>query len=200
MAVSEDDVATGAVYAHNLGGPLPDAIHNTYWREFDDWAMFNKTAQVDQAIDEFFRVASLWFQDPQNTDPSPDWHDSIQQPSVRAAIELLSELQIKTLTENYGNPIPAKTVFESYELFGNNQLEDDPLRAQDKRHTMNGWQMWFFWFSFCHAAVELNIRTDFWTTHLRAVLIGLINDGVFRGRFNVMGFAPVGGSQPIQIT
>jgi hypothetical protein len=194
----EDEIARGAIYAPDIGGPLPDYVHNTYWREFDDWAMFQATPEVAKAIQDFFAVAVLWFKDAQHTDPVPEWHARIREPTVQSAVGLLSGLQIRTLSENYGNPIPLNTTVESYERFGSDRLPDDPLRPQDPRHNMNGPEMWFFWAAFCHAAIELAVSPNFWTRHLRPLMIGLMNDGVFRGRFAVPGFSSGGGHQPIR--
>lgn len=54
---------------------------------------------------------------------------------------------------------------------------------------MNGAMMWFVWSAFAEACVRLEISTEFWLFYMRAILCGLLNDGLFRKRFSVQGFA-----------
>jgi hypothetical protein len=43
--------------------------------------------------------------------------------------------------------------------------------------------------------VRLDVSTGFWTFHMRAILCGLLNDGLFRRRFTVQGFQPTPDGQ-----
>jgi hypothetical protein len=54
---------------------------------------------------------------------------------------------------------------------------------------MNGAALWFIWGAFAEACITLGISTDFWRFLTRAILCGLLSDGVFRGRFTVNGFS-----------
>jgi hypothetical protein len=102
------------------------------------------------------------------------------------AITMLSARQQQTVEAHYGVPAPLLTLLDGFERFGNNGLPDDPLRPE--RHNMNGPIMWFVWSSFADACVQLEISTDFWLFFMRAILCGLLNDGLFRERFKVQGF------------
>ena len=62
--------------------------------------------------------------------------------------------------------------------------------------------MWLFWASFAEACVTLGsspaspavaIPVEFWRGMQRALLVGMLNDGLFRGRFPVNGF-PAGAT------
>jgi hypothetical protein len=48
--------------------------------------------------------------------------------------------------------------------------------------------MWFNWVAFGDACLQLGFEPQIWQAHLRAILLGLFNDGVFRGRFTVTRF------------
>jgi hypothetical protein len=48
--------------------------------------------------------------------------------------------------------------------------------------------MWFVWSAFAEACVRLNIPAEFRLFSTRAILCGLLNDGVFGGRFRVQVF------------
>jgi hypothetical protein len=53
---------------------------------------------------------------------------------------------------------------------------------------MNAAIMWFVLSAFAEACVRLDISAEFWVFYMRAILCGLLNDGLFRGRFTVQGF------------
>ena len=86
-------------------------------------------------------------------------------------------------------PVPLLTVLDGYERFGNDGLPDDPLRPLAPRHNMDSPIMWFFLAAFAEACLRLGIATEFWTFFQRPILCGLLNDGLFRNRFPVKGFA-----------
>ncbi len=177
----------------NAGGPLPDpAIHNTYWRDFDNWAMFQATPQTSADINTFFGVATLWFQFSNDPSREPMWDAAVKRPEIVGAIGRLEQRQRETVTAHYGRPVPLLTFLDGYERFGDNSLPDDPLRPQDPRHNMNGRSMWFFWAAFSDACLRLAATTavpaEFWFGMFRVQLVGLVNDGLFRGRFTVNGF------------
>ncbi len=83
------------------------------------------------------------------------------------------------------------TLLDGFERFGADTLPDDPQRPQDVRHRMNGKIMWFYWSAFadaCLRAAEAAIPKEFWIGLGRGILLGLLNDGLFRHRFAVRGF------------
>ncbi len=177
------------------GGPLADpTLHLTYFRDFDDWAMFNASAQTTDDINTFFGAAFTYIEFANNATLEPDWQAAVQQPSFVAAVQRLEVQQRETVTSHYGKPVPLQTLLDGFERFGNNTLPDDPLRPVDVRHNMNGQSMWFFWSAFIDSCLRLapstSIPHSFWHAMARAILIGLLNDGIFRGRFTVTGFTP----------
>jgi len=168
---------------------LDPARHNAYWRDFDNWAMFNVTPQVSAAIGEFFPRVDVWFALAKKTATENQWLSILRIPSVSSAIQLLANLQAQTVARHYGSPVRSEEVLDSYALFGGGSLPTDPLRPEDPHHQMNGREMWFVWSAFADACLRLQVEDNFWPLQARAILLGLLNDGVFRARFNVTGFS-----------
>ncbi len=166
------------------------ARHNAYWREFDNWAMYHSPAEVKTAIDSFFGVAPLWLQFAKSPDKEPAWAAEIQLAHVLAALAILSGRQRTTVERTYGTPINLDELFDSYLRFGSGTLPPDPLRKDDPDHKMNSPVMWFFWAAFADACLRSNIDADFWATEARAILVGLLHEGLFRHSFTVQGFSP----------
>jgi hypothetical protein len=171
-----------------LPGHQDPVHHNAYWREFDNWAMFNAPPDVTAAINAFFAVAPRWFAFAKSQSTESAWAASLQSAAVQSALALLSRRQRDTVERAYGSPIDVDDLFDSYMRFGSGSLPPDPLRPQDPDHKMNGREMWFFWAGFADACLRSNIDPDFWNIEIRAILIGLIHDGLFRERFSVQGF------------
>lgn len=163
--------------------------HNAYWREFDNWAMFAVSPEVQAAIGSFMgSAAMLWMAYALDNSREQAWEDAIKASSMSTTLTLLSTRQTQTVREHFGRPIIWKNVLDSFEKFGSNTLPDDHLRPVDPRHNMNGATMWFFWSAFADACLRLDIDRDFWLNNTRAILLGLMSDGLFRGRFQVKGF------------
>lgn len=179
----------------NTGGPLPDpTLHNDYWREFDNWAAFYTSPQTSSDIfSRAFPLAASWGQFAHGDITEAQLLQQVQNPDTTAAIHRLATRMMQTVEAHYGNPVPLLTLLDSHELFGrgvsNNGLPLDPLRPDDPRHQMNGRSMWFYWCGTIDACFRLGIEPDFWHGYARAVLLGLLNDGVIRNRFPVSGFS-----------
>jgi hypothetical protein len=175
------------------GGPLAPDIYVAFWRDFDDWAMFHAAPQTQQDINTFFAIADTWLQLAGESVTEQQWSSALIQPDVSQAITRLAIRQRDTVVAHFGRPAPLLTFADCFEKFGDDSLPDDPQRPVDPRHNMNGEVMWFFWSAFIDACSRLSnsiadIPIDFWRGMARAVLVGLLNDGVFRGRFAVNGF------------
>lgn len=186
------DVAPGWIDPEG-GGPLDDPVlHNNFFRDFDNWAMFNATPQTRSDIDAFFAITDAYVTWAVSADDEGVWEAAILSPDVVGAIHRLEERQRTTVTQHYGKPVPLLTLLDGFARFGENSLPDDTQRPQDIRHNMNGRSMWFFWGAFADACLRLrnttDIPTDFWEGLSRGILLGLLNDGLFRGRFIVNGF------------
>ena len=176
----------------DAGGPKADlTIHNNYWRDFDNWAMFEATPETQHNVNTMMGAAPKWMAFALDASLEQEWRSEIESSMVLDPMLSLADKQIETLSSHYGNPVQMKTVMESYERFGDDSLPDDPLRPADVRHNMNGSTMWFFWAAFCDALIrhpELPKTHSFGLALARVVLLGLMNDGLFRGRFAVEGF------------
>jgi len=118
-----------------------------------------------------------------------DVQTALNDSDVQAAIGRLSNAIKATVINHFGNPVRMDEVFESYQLFGSDDLPADSLRPSDPQHTMNGAGMWFIWAGFCDACMRLDIDKDFHRALGRAIIVGACNDGLFRGRFPVNGYS-----------
>jgi hypothetical protein len=180
------------------GAPLPDQRVLDFWREFDEWAMFHATDEVSDAIGTFFDKAPLWLGFAADPAREPAWQAALQEGPVRAAVVLLEGKQRDTIVKYFGRPVPLGSLLPAFRRFGDDSLPNDPQRPADQRHNMNGQVMWFMWSAFCDACLRLgasaSIPVPFWVGMARAILVGLLNDGLIRGRFSVQGFdaTPVG--------
>jgi hypothetical protein len=195
-----DDVPAGADSQASLavevsrvslttGAFRPDPmVHVAYFRDLDNWSMYQATDEVRAAIEIAFGAGWLWMEYAKDASREQIWLDALADEATRRAIGMLAARQQHTVEVHYGVPVPLLTVLDGFERFGNNGLPDDPQRPEDPRHTMNDEVMWFVLCAFAEACVRLDISAEFWTFFQRPVLCGLLNDGLFRGRFRVEGF------------
>lgn len=177
------------------GGGLDPQLHNAYWREFDNWAMFHASGDVQSAITSVFQYASHWANFARGNMTETELSEKANKPDLAAAVQLLTTRQMQTIESHYGNPIPLLDLLEGYELFGrgvgNGGLPPDLLRPADPKHQMNGRQMWFNWCAAADACLRqaVPIQPEFCRGHNRAIVLGLMNDGLIRERFPVDGFS-----------
>jgi hypothetical protein len=173
------------------GGPSPPQLHIEFWRELDNWSMFSAVPPVPDDIDAFFAAAPQWLSFAKNPTQEGAWLQALNASAVQQAVGRLESRQRDTVVQHYGRPVPFLTLLDSFEHFGDDSLPDDTQRPQDPRHSMNGAVMWFMWSGFADACLRLasasTIPSEFWGAMARAILVGLLNDGVFRGRFTVSG-------------
>lgn len=179
------------------GGPLSDPqTHLDYWRDFDDWAMFQVTPEMRRDINTVMSVAGDWMAYALDPSLEAQWEGvSVGSSLVLDPTLRIADRHIETLAKHYGNPIPLLTVLDGYERFGADSLPNDPARPADERHNMNGATMWFFWAAFADTCLRHGASggwsaefLDVVRGHTRAIIAGLMNDGLFRGRFQVPGF------------
>lgn len=187
------DVSDAVTVDSDAGDTIDPELHNAYWREFDNWATRGGTVRERVAVS--FQLATVWAGFVRGDVSEADYVARLREPEVASALEYLSQRQMNIVEGHYGNPVPLKTLLESYELFGrgvdNGGLPHDRLRPNDSRHQMNGPQMWFNWCAMADACLRqaAPLHPEFWRGHIRAILLGLLNDGVHRGRFPVNGFS-----------
>jgi hypothetical protein len=183
------------------GGPADPTTHVAFWRDFDNRSMYQATPQTQDAIGVFFPAAESWMAFAKDPAQQPGWVAQLADPAVRDAVLWLEALQRDTVTDHYGRPVPLLTLLDALEKFGADQLPPDPQRPQDPQHRMNGRGMWFYWSAFCDACLRLAptqavIPAEFWIGLGRGILLGLLNDGLVRGRFAVTGFPAGPPGQP----
>jgi hypothetical protein len=194
----EDDLLAVPTFDTQAGGSLDPVLHNAFWRDFDNWAMFDATPEVTDAINVFFGIAFTWMEFARDPAQLPAWETALESDGVADALTLLSTRQADTVARHYGNPTPLLTVLDAFEQFGAGRLPDDPLRPGDP-HSMNGPEMWFFWSAFADGCIREGVADVFWQDYARAVLAGLMHDGLFRGRFTIQGFDPADPQTPDRV-
>ncbi|HEV2853643.1 MAG TPA: ferritin-like protein [Thermoanaerobaculia bacterium] len=171
------------------GAAVTAEQHNAFWRELDAWSLFRATEEVQEAEGVVFDLVNSWFAFAKDATQEAQWLAATRQPAVETAVNMLSDRQLQTVESHYGTPLPLLAVLDAFQQFGADTLPADPLRPSDPRHRMNGASLWFVWGAFAEASISLGISTEFWRFLTRAILCGLLNDGVFRGRFTVHGFS-----------
>lgn len=162
--------------------------HNAFWREFDDWAMFSASEEVQIAEDAVMTVGFSRYLAMARGGGEVGWTHWIADAANRASLDLLAVRQLETVRRHYGNPIQEAGLLSGFELFGRGELPPDPQRPLHPNHQMDGEQMWFIWAAFVDACIRAGIETADQQKIGRGVLVGTLNDGVFRQRFNVVGF------------
>lgn len=171
------------------GAFRPDpSVHVAYFRDLDNWSNFQATPDVRTAINQTFEFFDSWIAFARDASQERAWIDSLSGNAVRQSVALLSDLQKQTVEVHYGVPVPLLTLLDGFERFGNDGMPDDPDRPLAPRHNMNAAIMWFMLSAFAEACVRLEISVEFWVFYMRAILCGLLNDGLFRGRLTVQGF------------
>ena len=171
------------------GAFRPDpSVHVAYFRDLDDWSDFHATADVRAAINQTFEFFDSWVGFARDASQEQAWIDSLSGNPVRQAVAMLSDRQQQTVEAHYGVPVPLLTLLDGFERFGNDGLPNDPDRPQAPRHNMNAAIMWFVLSAFAEACIRLEISAEFWVFYMRAILCGLLNDGLFRGRLTVQEF------------
>jgi hypothetical protein len=190
----ETAVANMVWVDNQAGGPVAPESYLAFWRDFDNWAMFHASEQTGQDINAFFTIADTWLRLAGGSASESQWAAALLMPGVSDAVRRLSVLQRDTIVQHFGRPAPLLTLADCFEKFGDDSLPDDALRPVAPRHNMNGEVMWFYWAAFIDACRRLSgtvpeISVAFWDGMAKVILIGLLNDGLFRGRFTVSGFS-----------
>jgi hypothetical protein len=170
------------------GASFTPKQHNDYWRDLDNWSMFNAAPDVQDAVGVVLELFPAWREFAKDPAREGDFAAAIQGAAVEPTLRLLSGKQKATVERHYGTPLPLLALLDSYQQFGAGTLPGDPLRPVDPHHQMNGAALWFVWCAFVESAVQKNVDPDFWRFLLRAILCGMLSDGLERGRFTVEGF------------
>lgn len=176
----------------SAGGPQSGDVHNHFWRSLDDWSMNSATQSAVADVIAFMDIArSAWLAFAGDPAHETDWKTAISQNGMPAIIARLEQSQRNTVVQAYGLPVAFLSLLDAFEKFGRDDLPDDPLHGDDPRHRMDGRTQWFIWGAFADACLRQGspLPVDFWSAMLRVILAGLINNGLFRGRFPVQGFS-----------
>lgn len=179
----------GARVSATTGAFRPDpSVHVAYFRDLDNWSNFQATPDVRAAVNVTLGFFDSWAAFARDASQEQAWTGSLAGDPVRQAVTMLAARQQQTVEAHYGVPVPLLTLLDGFERFGNDGLPDDPDRPQAPRHNMNAAIMWFVLSAFAEACVRLEVSAGFWVFYMRAILCGLLNDGLFRGRLTVQGF------------
>ncbi len=92
------------------GGALADPTpHNTFFRDFDNWAMFMADPQTIDDINAYFTAADQYFAFATDPVAEPDWVTALLNADVVAAVQRLEQRQRETVMSHYGSPVPLLT-------------------------------------------------------------------------------------------
>jgi hypothetical protein len=180
---------TAMALSFTTGASFTPEQHNDYWRDFDNWAMYEAAPDIQDAEGVVFGLFPAWTSFAKDPTNQAAFNAAVQASNVLPALQLLSEKQKATVQRHYGTPAPLLGLLDSYQRFGAGTLPVDLKRPTDPHHQMNGASMWFVWSAFVEAAVRIKVNADFWYFLSRAILCGMLSDGLERGRFAVTGFA-----------
>jgi hypothetical protein len=110
---------------------------------------------------------------------------------------MLSACQKQIVEAHYGVPVPLLTLLDGSREIRERWAAERSGSPPSPRHNINAAIMWFALSAFAEACVRLQISSEFWLFYMRAILCGLLNDGLYRRRFTVQGFQamPEGGWQ-----
>lgn len=150
------------------GASFTPEQHNDYWRDLDNWSMFNAAPDVQDADGVVLDLFPAWSNFAKDPAREGDFNTAIQGAAVAPALLLLSGKQKVTVEQHCGVPLPLLALLDSYQQFGAGTLPADRLRPVDPLHQMNGAALWFVWCAFVEAAVRKNID---------AVFLALPSDG-----------------------
>src|SRR5262249_20615876 len=106
--------APAALVTLTAASPLPDQTILDFWRELDDWAMFEATPEVGDAINAFFEKAPLWMAFAADPAREPDWQTATQDAAFRDALGLLEGKQRETVLKYFGTPVPLESLLYAF--------------------------------------------------------------------------------------
>jgi hypothetical protein len=161
------------------GAPPTADTFIRFFREFDNFFMFNASNETNTDIGAYFSAAQSW---PGTADP-PDvaaWTDAIGSSAVGDALSYLSLHQLTIMRAHFGTPLDHNALAEGLWQFGRGTLPSDPLRPQDPQHQMDGATMWLIWLAFADACMRRDIQPTDWTALARSICLGLVGDALFR--------------------
>ena len=154
---------------------------NTYvrfFREFDNFFMFEANPDTQGEIGAFFGLAPTW----PGLQPAGDasaWATALGAADVSNALTYLSDHQLTIMRSYFSTPLNQPMMADALWLFGCNQLPPDPLRPADPRHKMDGAQMWLFWLAFADACIRRNVSPS-WPDIAKSICFGMVGDALFR--------------------
>lgn len=150
-----------------------------FFREFDNFFMFNASSETRGDIGSYFGVVQNW-PGIAITPDLPGWTDAIKSSDVGDAVAYLSGHQLTIMNSYFGTPLDHTAVAEALWQFGRGQLPADPLRPQDPQHRMNGADMWMVWLAFADACMRREVQTTDWSALAKSICLGLVGDALFR--------------------
>jgi hypothetical protein len=173
-------VAMRPMMAASEAGTVGDPeAYIRFYREFDDFFLFQANPTTRNLIGTFFGATALWpGWTPDNTVEA--WLTTVSETGMAEVVRALSASQIRILEGHFGSPPAAERLNEAYWLFGADRLPEDALRPREPRHRMDGATMWLVWLSFADACLRLGEAPATWETLARGIALGLVSDALQR--------------------
>jgi hypothetical protein len=173
----DDEIAAPEAAA----GAAPPAVDQfvQFFREFDNFFMFEASDQTSAEIQSYFGAAQGWpgF-GPEATVSA--WTAALGDAGLADAARYLCENQLRIIGKYFTPAADPNPLMEALWLFGKAELPPDPLRPQDPLHKMDGAVMWLFWLGSIDAAIRLGIHAGEWPPIAKSVCLGLVADALFR--------------------
>ncbi len=163
----------------------PDRHHINFWKEFDNWAMYNATYETKQHISVVMGPLIIkWI----NLLNSPNklmlkqWNEAITHPNSTLAIDYLASKHRATVAKYYNNS-EFNSMVECFEKYGKGIL----FPEEDRNSSSSS--MWAIWLCFVDAALRTKKDDrEFWVKTAKVILIGMTFDGVTNSRFPVQNY------------
>jgi hypothetical protein len=157
----------------------------TFFRNFDYFFTDRSNAEVQAAITQFFDIGYKWWPGWDLALEVSSWVEQISLPESKASIARLSADQLRIMRDFFGAQVTASNLNNAFWHFGCGTLPPDDLRPQDRKHQMNGYNMWMYWLAFADACMRTDTERAAWEDVGRAVALGMVGDALFRTDRNV---------------
>ena len=173
-------VAARAVTPPPVGLFTPDAF-NTFFREFDQFFMFDSIPETDAAVGALMNLAPTGWPGFVANPNLTAWTNAIAAADTKKAVQYLSDNQLRIIVKYFGNPADQTALNEAFWQFGKGTLPPDPQRPGNP-HRMDSAPMWLMWLSCADASLRLGMKTALWEQIAKSVAVGLVGDALFRNR------------------
>lgn len=179
-----------AAMAEPAGAPaaVDDNVHVEYWRSIDYFFLPSLASPEtrEHVVRLHMGAFGRWKASKILGDPSDPWTDFVSDPDVQASFEHVRLHQRRIIDAYYG--VSQNNLFDSLWKFGGNLLPLDPQADIPPNRTMNSQYDWFWWIPYLELSLTADDMTEVDLQLGRAWQVGIIADGLVRGRLEIPDF------------